>query len=196
MSRLEKQGEENLRKIELMEKRFENEKRARLRETTEHDTHFDAIQTQITQQQSDTKNAHELSATRLTELSDLVGNFRQTEHEHFDMLRDRLDECNGTLYQSAERQRVVRSAVGELIEKSDTCLSFIDECSHVTKDIHSVAMETKIDVKTLDRSLQGVSDTLSKKVHKVQGAVHQGTYEVRLNQVQIREEIVKVAEKN
>ena len=38
MSRLEKQGEEILRKIELMEKQFENEKMARLRESTEHDT--------------------------------------------------------------------------------------------------------------------------------------------------------------
>ena len=119
-----------------------------------------------------------------------MGNFSQTEHEHFDMLRDRLDECNGTLYQSVERQRVVRPAVGELMEKSDTCLWFIDECLHITKDVHSVPMETKSDVKILDHSLQGVSDTLSKKVHKVQGAV-QGTYKVRLNQVQIREEIVK-----
>ena len=113
-------------------------------------------------------------------------NFRQTEHEHFDMLRDRLDECNGVLYQSAESQRFVLSAVGELMEKSDICLSFIDECSHVTKDVHSVAMEAKSDVKTLDRKLQGVSDTLIKKVHKVQNAVHQGTYEVKLNQARVR----------
>ena len=56
-------------------------------------------------------------------------------------------------WQSAERQRVVRSAVGELMDKSDTCLSFIDECSQVTKDVHSVAIETKSDVKTLDRNL-------------------------------------------
>ena len=131
---------------------------------------------QIAQQQSDTKIAHELSATRFTELSDSVGNFRQTEHEHFDLLRDRLEECSGALCQSAEHQRVVHSAVGELMEKSDTCLSFIDECSNVTKDIHSVAIETKSGVKTLDRYLQGASDTLIKKVHKVQNAVHQGTY--------------------
>ena len=38
ISRLEKKGEEILSKIELMEKRFENEKMARLREGTEHDT--------------------------------------------------------------------------------------------------------------------------------------------------------------
>ena len=92
---------------------------------------------QIVQQQSDNKSAHELSTTRFTELSDAVGNFRQTEHEHFDMLRNRLDECNGALYQSAERQRVVCSVV---------------------------ALETKSDVKTIDCHLQGVSDTLSKKI--------------------------------
>ena len=124
-----------------------------------------------------------------------MGNFRQTEHEHFDMLRNRLDECNGALYQSAECQRVVRSAVGELMDKSDTCLLFIDKCSQVTKDVHSFVIETKSDVKTLDRNLQGVSDTLIKKVHKVQNAVHQGMYKVKLNQGQIREEIGKVADK-
>ena len=91
MTRLEKQGEENLRKIELMEKRFENEKMVRLRESTEHDTHLDAIQSQIIQR---TKN----TPTQFSELSDSMMNFRQMEHEHFDMLRDRLDECNGTLY--------------------------------------------------------------------------------------------------
>ena len=102
-----------------MEKRFENEKMATLRESTEHDTCFYEIQMQIAQLHTDTKNAHEVSATRLTELSDLLVNFRQTEHEHFELLRDRLDECNGALYKSAEHQRVVCSVVGELMEKSD-----------------------------------------------------------------------------
>ena len=85
------------------------------------------------------------------------------EHEHFNMVRDRLDDCNDALYQSAERQRFVHSAVEELVEKRDTCLSFIDECSHITKDVHSIAMETKNNVKTLNHNLQGVSDTLIKK---------------------------------
>ena len=119
MSRLEKQIEENLRKIDLMEKQFENEKMARLRESTEYDTRLDEIQMQIAQLHIDTENAHEVSATRLTELSDSLVNFRQTQHEHFEMLRDRLDECNGALYQSVEHQRVVCSVVGELMEKSD-----------------------------------------------------------------------------
>ena len=48
MTRLEKQGEENLRKIELMEKKFENERMVRLRESTEHETRLDAVQSQIT----------------------------------------------------------------------------------------------------------------------------------------------------
>ena len=94
-------------------------KMARLQESTEHDTHFDEIQMQIAQLHTDTKKAHEVSATRLTELSDLLVNFRQTEHEYFDMFRDGLDWCNGALYQSAECQRVVCSVVGELMEKSD-----------------------------------------------------------------------------
>ena len=105
-------------------------------------------------------------------------NFRQTELEHFDMLRDKLDECDNALFHSAERQRVVRSVVSELINKSDTCLSFIEECSGVAKDVHSVTIETKSDTKALDHNLQGVADTLGKKIHKVQGTVHQGTYEV------------------
>ena len=117
------------------------------------------------------------------------------EHEHFDMLRDRLDQCSSALCHSAERQRVVHSAVGELIDKGDTCLSFLDECSNVTKDVHSVTIETKSDIKALDRKLQGVSDTLGKKIHNVQGTVHQGTYEVKLNQGQIREELGKVTDK-
>ena len=191
MTRLEKQGEENLRKIELMEKRFENEKMGRLRESTEHETRLDAVQSQITQQQSDTRNTH----TRVTELSDSVMNFRQTEHEHFDMLREKLDECDNALFHSAERQRVVGSAVSELIDKSDTCLSFIEECSGMSKDVHSVTIETKSDIKALGRSLHSVSDTLGKKIYKVQGTVHQGTYEVKLNQGQIREELGKVSEK-
>ena len=161
MTRLEKQGKENLRKIELMEKKFENERMVRLRESTEHETRLDAVQSQITQQQSDTRNTH----TRGTELSDSVMNFRQTEHEHFDMWRDKLYECDNALFHSAERQRVVRSAVSELIDKSDTCLSFIEECSGVAKDVHSVTIETKSDIKALDRNLQGVSDTLGKKIH-------------------------------
>ena len=171
MTRLDRQGEENLRKIELMEKRFENEKLARLRGSTEYDTRLEAVQTQIAQQQSNTKTAHELSTVRLDELSESMSHFRQTEYEHFDILRDKVDVCNDTLYQSTERQRSVRSSVDELIEKSDTCLSFIDECSNVTKNVHSVAMETKSDVKALDRNIQGVSDTLSKNIHNVQGAV-------------------------
>ena len=79
------------------------------------------------------------------------------------------------------------------MDKIDTCLSFIDECSQVRKD--AVAIETKSDVKTLDCNLQAVSDTLIKKVHKVQNAVYQGTYEVKLNEGQIREEIGKVSDK-
>ena len=191
MTRLERQGEENLRKIELMEKKFENEKLVRFRESTENETRIDAVQSQITQQQSDTRNTH----TRVTELSDSVMNFRQTEHEHFDVLRDKLDECDNALFHSAERQRVVRSAVTELIDKSDTCLSFIEECSGVAKDVHSVTIETKSDIKSLDRNLQSVSSTLGKQIHKVQGTVHQGTYEVKLTQGQIREELGKVSDK-
>ena len=122
-------------------------------------------------------------------------NFRQMEHEHFDMLRDKLDECDNALFHSVERQRVVRSAVSELIDKSDTCLSFIEECSGVAKDVHSVTIETKSDIKALDRSLQSVSDTLGKRIHKVQSTVHQGTYEVKLNQGEIREELGKVSDK-
>ena len=38
-------------------------KMARLRESIEHETCYNTIQTQIAQQQSDTKDAHELSAT-------------------------------------------------------------------------------------------------------------------------------------
>ena len=49
MTRLEKQGEENLRKIEIMEKKFENEKMVRLWESTEHENRLDAVQSQITQ---------------------------------------------------------------------------------------------------------------------------------------------------
>ena len=120
--------------------------------------------------------------------------FRQTEHEHFDMLRDKLDECDNALFHSAEHQRVVRSAVTELINKSDTCLSFIEECG-VAKDVHSVTIETKSDIKSLDRNLQSVSSTLGKQIHKVQGTVHQGTYEVKLTQGQIREELGKVSDK-
>ena len=191
MTRLERQGEENLRKIELMEKKFENEKLVRFRESTENETRIDAVQSQITQQQSDTRNTH----TRVTELSDSVMNFRQTEREHFDVLRDKLDECDNALFHSAERQRVVRSAVTELIDKSDTCLSFIEECSGVVKDVHSVTVETKSDMKAMDRNLQSVSGTLGKQIHKVQGTVHQGTYEVKLNQGQIREELGKVSDK-
>ena len=111
------------------------------------------------------------------------------------MLRDKLDECDNALFHSAERQRVVRSAVTELINKSDTCLSYIEECSGVVKDVHSVTVETKSDMKALDRNLQSVSGTLGKQIHKVQGTVHQGTYEVKLNQGQIREELGKVSDK-
>ena len=99
------------------------------------------------------------------------------------------------MFHSAERQRVVRSAVTELIDKSDTCLSFIEECSGVVKDVHSVTVETKSDMKALDRNLQSVSGTLGKQIHKVQGTVHQGTYKVKLNQGQIREELGKVSDK-
>ena len=191
MTRLERQGEENLRKIELMEKKFENEKLVRFRESTENETRIDVVQSQITQQQSDTRNTH----TRVTELSDSVMNFRQTEHEHFDVLRDKLDECDNALFHSAERQRVVRSAVTELIDKSDTCLLYIEECSGVVKDVHSVTVETKSDIKSLDRNLQSVSSTLGKQIDKVQGTVHQGTYEFKLTQGQIREELGKVSDK-
>ena len=79
---------------------------------------------------------------------------------------DKLDKCNDALYQSTERQRSVRLSVGELLEKSDTCLALINNCYHVTKDIHSVAMETNNDVKPLDCNLQGISNTLIKKYTK------------------------------
>ena len=57
MSRLEKQGKENLR-IQLIEKQIEDEKMARLRESAKHETCFNTTQTQIVQQQSDTKDSH------------------------------------------------------------------------------------------------------------------------------------------
>ena len=173
----------NTQKIELMEKQFENKRMVRLRESTEHETRLDAVQSQITQQQSDTRNTH----TQVTELSDSVMNFCQTEHEHFDMLGDKLDECNNALFHSVECQRVVRSAVTELINKSDTCLSFIEECSGVAKDVHSVTIETKSDIKSLDRNLQSVSSTLGKQIHKVKvqswGFTSRSTARVILGQV-------------